>query len=174
MKIRKQDLTNEESIYLTTYQEKASYFRGRLIEVSISVEMKLAEIFTNFFNHDEIKQKFILSSVFTNAGLSFASKAHILTELLAQFFPQLLQLYPTITQEINSLVQLRSVIDHSMTDASNEFIRQRHGDRVQLIYFADGQRRLLTMTDTEFNSHIRMISVVLVSLDHIKSSMHVN
>ena len=61
MKIRKQDLTNEESIYLTTYQEKASYFRGRLIDVSISVEMKLAEIFTNFFNHDEIKRKFMYS-----------------------------------------------------------------------------------------------------------------
>ena len=174
MELRKEHFLTEENIYITSYNEKASYFRGRIIDGTISIEMKLAETLSCFFNSDEIKQKFILSSVFTNAGLSFASKSHILMELLAQFFPQLLQLYPTITQDINSLVRLRSVIDHSMTDASNEFIKYRHNDRVQLIYFADGQRKLLTMTDAEFNGHIRAISVVLVSLDHIKSSMHLN
>jgi hypothetical protein len=174
MELRKEHLLNEETIYVTTYNEKASYFRGRIIDGTISIEMKLSETLSCFFNHDEIKQKFILSSVFTNAGLSFASKSHILMELMAQFFPQLLQLFPTITNEINSLIQLRTVIDHSMTDTSSDFIKHRHDDRVQFIYFGDGQRKLMTLTDAEFNSHIRAISVVIVSLEHIKSSMHVN
>ncbi|HMG92565.1 MAG TPA: hypothetical protein VK589_21050 [Chryseolinea sp.] len=174
MELRKEHLLNEETIYITTYNEKASYFRGRIIDGTISIEMKLAETLSCFFNHDEIKQKFILSSVFTNAGLSFASKSHILMEVLFQFFPQLLQLFPTITEEINSLIRLRTVIDHSMTDTSNDFIRHRHNDRVQLIYFADGQRKQMSMTDAEFNGHIRSISVVLVSLDNIKSSMRLN
>jgi len=174
MELRKEHLLTEETIYITTYNEKASYFRGRIIDGTISIEMKLAETLSCFFNHDEIKQKFILCSVFTNAGLSFASKSHILMEVLSQFFPQLLHLYPTVTEEINSLVRLRTIIDHSMTDTSNDFIRHRHNDRVQLIYFADGQRKVMSMSDDEFNGHIRAISVVLVSLEHIKSSMRLN
>jgi hypothetical protein len=174
MELRKQHLLGEENIYVTTYNEKASYFRGRIIDGTISIEMRLAETLSCFFNHDEIKQKFILTSVFTNAGLSFASKSHILMEILSQFFPELRKLYPTITEDIDSLVRLRTIIDHSMTDTSQDFIKHRHDDRVQLTYFADGQRKLMTITDSDFNGHIRAISVVLVSLEHIKSSMRLN
>lgn len=174
MELRKNHIMSEENIYLATYNEKASHIRGRIIDGTISVEMKLADTLSVFFNHDEIKQKFILSSVFTNAGLSFASKAHILSEVLAQFFPQLLKLYPSISDEINSLVKLRSLIDHSMADTSQDFIRHRHEDRVQLTYFTEGQKKLMTMTDEDFNAHMRTISVVLIALDHIKSGMRVN
>ena len=174
MEIRRQHLLNEETIYITSYSEKAAHIRGRILDGSISVEMKLSEVLSFFFNHDEIKQRFILASVFTNAGLSFASKAHILHELLVEFFPELLKLYPTITKEIEALVALRSFIDHSMTDASQEFIRHRHDDRVQFAYFTEGQRKLMTMTDSEFNGYIRTISVVLLSLNHIKEGMRVN
>lgn len=165
---------NEESIYLAAYSEKASHMRGRIIDGTISIEMKLAETLSLFFNHDEIKQKFILSSVFTNAGLSFASKAHILSEVLAEFFPQLVKLFPRIQEHIAELVQLRSLIDHSMTDVSHDFVKQRHDDRVQLIFFTEGQRKMLTITDSEFSAHMRKISEVLLALDHIKSGMRVN
>src|SRR5688572_30668498 len=134
MELRKEHLLNEENNYIATYSEKASHFRGRIVDGTISIEMKLAEALSCFFNHDEIKQKFILSSVFTNAGLSFASKTHILGEVLTGFFPDLLRLYPNITDEINALVRLRTIIDHSMTDTSHDFIRHRYSDRVQLIY----------------------------------------
>ncbi|HTF17937.1 MAG TPA: hypothetical protein VK658_07685 [Chryseolinea sp.] len=174
MELRKQHLINEENAYITTYNEKASHFRGRIVDGTISIEMKLAEALSCFFNHDEIKQKFILSSVFTNAGLSFASKTHILAEVLIQFFPDLLRLYPNITDEINSLVHLRSIIDHSMADTSHDFIRHRHNDRVQLTYFTEGQRKLMTMTDEEFNAHMRIISNTLVALDNIRQGMRVN
>lgn len=174
MELRRHHLLNEESIYISTYSEKAAHIRGRIIDGTISIEMKLSEVLSVFFNHDEIKQKFILASVFTNAGLSFASKAHILHEILLEFYPNLLSLYPTITKDIDSLVELRSFIDHSMTDASQEFIRYRHDDRVQFAYFTEGQRKLMTMTDSEFNTHMRTVSVALIALDQIREGMRVN
>lgn len=174
MEIRKKDIMNEESTYLTAYCEKASHERGRIIDGTISIEMKLAETLSLFFNHDEIKQKFILSSVFTNAGLSFASKAHILFEVLIEFFPQLVKLFPKFQEQVTALVQLRNLIDHSMTDVSHDFIKQRHDDRIQLIYFTEGQRKLMIITDAEFSDYLRTISTVLMALDNIKAGMRVN
>jgi hypothetical protein len=174
MEIRKQHLVNEERAYLAIYIEKASSRRGSIIDGTISVEMKLAEALSCFFNHDEIKQKFILSSVFTNAGLSFASKTHILQEVLTKFFPDLLLLYPSIITEINALIHLRSIIDHSMTDTSHDFIKNRYNDRVQLIYFMEGERKLMTVSDDDFNARMNTISYVLDGLDHIRLGMRVN
>ena len=174
MKIRKQDLTNEESIYLTTYQEKASYFRGRLIDVSISVEMKLAEIFTNFFNHDEIKRKFMYSSIFTNSELSFSSKSKILSELLSGFYPDLLSLFPDVLEDLNYIVHLRTLVDHSMVDNSHEFLKNRYSDRIQFIYFSGGQPQKLAITDDDFNLSMRRVAKVILALEHLKSNLNVN
>jgi hypothetical protein len=174
MEIRKEHFVNEERAYLANYNEKASGIRGRIIDGTISIEMKLAEALSCFFNHDEIKQKFILSSVFTNSGLSFASKSHILHEVLTKFFPDLLLLYPKIINEINGLIQLRSIIDHSMTDTSYDFIKNRHNDRVQLIYFMEGERKIMTMSDEDFSTRMQAISYVLDGLDHIRLGMRVN
>lgn len=174
MEIRKQHLQNEENVYIAGCSEKASLARGLIVDGTISIEMKLAEALSCFFNHDEIKQKFILSSVFTNSELSFASKAHILAEVLTKFFPDLLMLYPKITEDISALIVLRAIIDHSMTDLSNDFIRHRYHDRIQLIYFAQGERKLLTMTDAEYNEHMRTISNTLIALDNIRQGMRVN
>jgi len=174
MKIRKEDLINEQNIYLATYQEKAAHFRGRLIDVSITVEMKLAEVFTNFFNQDEIKRKFMYSSIFTNSELSFSSKSKILSELLTSFHPDILSLFPDILENLNHIVHLRQLVDHSMVDSSPEFLRHRYNDRIQFTYFSGGQPQKLVVTDEDFNASMRRVAMVTLALDHLKTILNLN
>ena len=174
MKIKMDDLINEENIYLTVYHEKASHFRGRLIDSSITVEMKLAEIFTNFFNQDEIKRRFMYSSIFTNSELSFSSKAKILSELLSQFFPDMLGLFPNVLKDLNHIVHLRTVVDHSMVDSTHEFLKHRYSDRIQFIYFSGGRPNQMVITDEEFNANMRRVSQVTLALEHLKIKLNLN
>ena len=174
MKITKEDLINEESIYLATYHEKASHFRGRLIDASISLEMRLAEIFTNFFNQDEIKRRFMYSSIFTNSELSFSSKTKILSELLSQFHPDVLDLFPDILEDLNYIVHLRTIVDHSMVDGTNEFLKHRYSDRIQFLYFSEGRPQKMLITDEDFNSSMRRIAKLTMAFEHLKIKMNLN
>jgi hypothetical protein len=174
MKIKKEDLINEEMIHLTIYREKASHFRGRLVDASIALEMKLAEVFTNFFNQDEIKRKFMYSSIFTNSELSFSSKSKILSELLSQFYPELLELFPDVLLDLNHIVHLRNTVDHSMVDSTQEFLKHRYSDRIQFIYFSGGQPQQLIMTDDDFNANMRRIAKVTLALEHLKINLNLN
>jgi len=174
MKIEKIDLINEENIYLTTYGEKASFFRGRIVDTSISVEMKLADILTDFFNQDEIKRKFMFSSIFTNSELSFSSKSKIFSELLTNFFPDVLGMFPDVLDDLAAIISIRTRIDHSMLDTNQDFIKHRYNDRIQVVYFKEGQRQLMVITDTEFNDLMRRAAKVIIALDHLKSKLNLN
>lgn len=174
MKIRKEDLINEENIYVTAYQEKASHFRGRLIDASIAVEMKLAEVFTNFFNQDEIKRRFLYSSIFTNSELSFSSKFKILSELLSQFYPDILELFPDVLEDLNHIVYIRTIVDHSMVDSTHEFLKHRYSDRIQFIYFSSGQPHQMIITDDDFNASMRKVAKVTLALEHLKIKLNLN
>lgn len=174
MNLEKIDLLNEESVYVTNYTEKASHFRGRIIDSTISLEMKLAGLLSEFFNRDEIKRKFMLSSIFTNSDLSFSSKAHIFSEILNQFYPELLAMYPGLSEDLTTLINLRNRIDHSMIDTSPEFIKHRYSDRIQLIFFKEGLRSQMVITDEDFNSGMTKGARMLIVLDSIKSRMNLN
>ena len=174
MKIEKIDLINEENIYLTTLNEKASFFRGRIVDSCISVEMRLADILTDFFNQDAIKRQFMYSSIFTNSELSFSSKAKILSELITNFFPDVLGMFPDVVDDLRSTINLRTRIDHSMLDTSEEFTKNRYSDRIQLVYFIDGKRQLMTLTDDEFNVCMRKASKIIIALDHLKEKLNLN
>ena len=174
MKITKGDLINEEYIYLASYTEKASHFRGRLIDASISVDMRLAEIFTNFFNQDEIKRRFMYSSIFTNSELSFSSKTKILSELVTKFYPDVLELFPDILEDLTQVVRLRTIVDHSMVDTTHDFLNHRYSDRIQLIYFSEGQPQKLVITDEDFNAGMRRVAKLTLAFEHLKIKLNLN
>ncbi len=174
MKITKEDLINEENIYLTTYHEKASDFRGRLINASISLEMRLAEIFTNFFNQDEIKRRFMYSSIFTNSDLSFSSKTKILSELIARFYPDVLDLFPDILGDLSQVAHLRAIVDHSMVDSTHDFLKNRYSDRIQFIYFSEGQPQKMIITDEDFNASMGKVGKLTVAFDQLKMKFNFN
>ncbi len=174
MNPEKFDLINEDTVYLTAYNEKASFFRGRIIDSSISVEMKLADVLADFFNQDEIKRKFMFSSVFTNSDLSFLSKFNILSEILNTFFPDVLDLFPQVVQDLKTIIHLRSVIDHSMLDTSQEVVDNKYTDRIHLVYFLEGQRKQMVIVDDDFNSAMTTAANVIVGLDHLKVKLNLN
>jgi hypothetical protein len=174
VKITKGDLINEENIYLASYQEKASHFRGRLIDASISIEMRLAEIFTNFFNQDEVKRRFMYSSIFANSELSFSSKTKILSELIAKFYPDVLDLFPDILEDLTQVVQLRTIVDHSMVDSSQDFLKYRYSDRIQFIYFREGQPQKMIITDEDFNGSMRKVAKLTIAFEQLKMKLNFN
>ena len=174
MKITKGDLINEENIYLAAYQEKASHFRGRLIDASISVDMRLAEIFTNFFNQDEIKRRFMYSSIFTNSELSFSSKTKILSELVTKFYPDVLDLFPDILEDLTQVAHLRAMVDHSMVDSTHDFLKNRYSDRIQFIYLREGQPQKTIITDEDFNASMRKVAKLTIAFEQLKMKLNFN
>ena len=166
MKITKEDLINEENIYLTTYYEKASDFRGRLINASISLETRLAEIFAKF-NQDE-------SSILTNSELSFSSKTEILSELIAKFYPDVLDLFADILQDVTQVIQLRTIVDHSMVDSSQDFLKNRYSDRIQFIYIREGQPQKMIITDEDFNASMRKVAKLNKAFEQLKMNWNFN
>lgn len=170
----KTDLLSEETVYVTAYEEKASHFRGRIIDGTISIEMKLSGVLSEFFNRDEIKRKIMLTSVFTNSDLSFSSKAQIFSEVLSQFYPDLGMLYPNLIDDLYMLINLKGRVDHSMLDSSPEFVKHRYTDRIQLIFFKEGLRSQMVITDEDFNAAMTKAGRLLIALDSIKSKMNLN
>ena len=168
-----EDLINEEKIYLTAYHEKASDFRGRLIDASISLEMSLAEIFANF-NQDEPKRRFMYSSVFTNSELSFSSKTKILSELITEFYPDVLDLFPDILEDVTHVVQLRTIVDHSTVDSSRDFLKNRYSDIIQLIYLGEGQPQKVIMTDEDFNASMGKVAKLTIAFEQLKMKWNFN
>jgi hypothetical protein len=173
MKITREDLINEENIYLTAYQEKASYFRGRLIDASISLETRLAEIFANL-RQDEIKRSFMNSSSAINSELSFSSKTKILSALIAKFYPDVLDLFPDILQDLIHVVKLRTIVDHSMVDSSQDFLKNRYSDRIQFIYLREGLPQKMIVTDEDFNASMRKVAELTMAFEQLKMKFNFN
>ena len=173
MKITKEDLINEKNIYLTAYHDKAFHFRDRLIDASIYLEMRLAEIFTTF-NRDDVKGRLMNSSIFPNSELSFLAKTKILSELIAKFYPDVLDLFPDILEDVTQVVQLTTILDHSTVDSSQDFLKNRYSDRIQFIYLREGQPQKMIITDEDFNAGMRRVAKLTVAFEHIKIKLNLN
>ena len=173
MKITKEDLINEENNYVTAYHEKASHFRGRLIAAYISLETRLTEIFTKF-SQDENKRRFMYSSIVTNSEPSFSSKTKTLSELIAKFYPDVLDLFPDILEDVTHVVQLRTIVDRSSVDSSHDFLKNRYSDRIQFIYFGEGQPQKMIITDEDFNAGMTRVAKLTKALDQLNMKWNLN
>jgi len=173
MKITKEDLINEKNIYLTAYHEKAFRFRSSLIDASISLEVRLAEIFKTF-NRDDIQGMLMNSSIFLNSELSFLSKTKILSELIAKFYPDMLDLFPDFLEDVTQVVQLTTILDHSMVDSSQDFLKNRYSDRIQFIYLTEGLPQKMIITDKDFNASMRKVAKLNMAFEQMKRRFNFN
>ncbi len=113
----------EQFIYLTTvnflFSQSAKY-RGKVIDITIILEMLLAQILSKYFTNDEEKEITINSFVFDRMQLS--SKFNLLKKILKIKHIKVWKKYQKDLKEIGELIEFRNNLAHSVLDSSEVYI----------------------------------------------------
>ena len=113
----------EQLMYLATvnflFSQSAKY-RGKVIDITIILEMLLAQILSKYFTNDEEMEKSLNSFVFDRMQLS--SKFNLLKKILKIKHIKVWNKYQKDLKEIGELIEFRNNLAHSILDSSNEYI----------------------------------------------------
>jgi len=102
------------------FSESAKY-RGRVIDITIFVEMSLATVLSKYFSEKNQKKEAQLNAyVFDRMPLS--QKLMLLKNVLKDSYPELASKYSTDLAEIGRLVEFRNNIAHSMLNSNAEYL----------------------------------------------------
>lgn len=111
----------EVCIYISSviFGQQSSFWRAKIIESSIAIEMNLAQLLTAYFV-DEKSAKFPIlnSSIFDRMSLS--SKIKHITEILSRHHPLLFKKYSDNISNISKLIKLRNELAHSLLTVTEE------------------------------------------------------
>jgi hypothetical protein len=142
----------DQLMYLSTINfllTLSAKYRGKVIDITIFLEMVLAQILSKYFTQDEEKESVLNSFVFDRMQLS--SKFNLLKKILKTNHIKIWEKYDTDIKEIGELIDFRNNLAHSMLDTTPDYInkvigetkdivseyKKRELDEIQIIYYTD-------------------------------------
>lgn len=119
------------------FSESAKY-RGRVIDITIFLEMTLSTVLSKFFSESNQKKESLLNAyVFDRMPLS--QKLNLLKNILKDSHTELSNKYSKDMAEIGRLIEFRNNIAHSMLNSSPDYIG-KISERLKKIRIASSQQ----------------------------------
>lgn len=159
------EITDTNKIdYLNSLNEKASEFRGKIINHAIYIEMILSDTLAYYFCNDEEKKNLCFSIVFNNIELTFSAKIKILDTIFKINEPELKAKFPKLIDKLTNIRNCRNRIAHSLLDTTPEFIEKKYEDRIQLHFYGEGKKKQMVITNAEFKERMEKSSLTIKEL----------
>jgi hypothetical protein len=136
--------------------------RGKFLDQTIWIEVLISDILSRFFSHEEPRQILFFSLVAPK--LEFRAKINILSTLLELHYPELLEGYPKLIDDINNIRKFRNKIAHAHLDTTDEFLKKEYTDRIRLIFFKKGKTVTMNLTKEDMGKRLSDCSKVVLAL----------
>jgi len=121
--VRLNNNEKEQFMYLATMNflfSQSAKFRGKVIDITVFMEMVIAQILSKYFTANERKESLLNSFVFDRMQLSV--KFNLIKKIVKVSHPKLWKKYQRDLKEIESLIEFRNNLAHSMLDSSEDYI----------------------------------------------------
>jgi len=146
--------------------EQAKDVRGRFLEQAIFIENLIGDIISWHFCPEEDRRHLLFSLIINDVNFTFSSKIKVLKQLLKLRYPELGEKYPKMIKELKKVMEFRNKAAHRMLDSSEQFLAKKLTDRIQLVYFKDGQEKREVVTVKDMQERLKACSrLVLVIVD---------
>lgn len=86
-------------------------------------------------------------------------------------YADLLSIHTKLIDELQKIRNFRNRLAHSMLDTSKEFLTNGHTDRIQLIFYKDGQTKKQIITVKESIDRLKGSEQVLFELLDVQSEI---
>jgi hypothetical protein len=149
------NITNDRKEKVAKVIEYDMIIRGAYLAHVIPIEELVKDIISYHFCSDEEKRKQFISLILNGRDYTFASGIEILEKILDIHYHDLTQRYPKIIGDLNTILQFRNSLTHSMLDTSDGFLAKNYTDRIRLISYDDrGQTNYRDITRSEIDERL--------------------
>jgi len=162
---------NELDKQLEQLFQLAQHIRAPFLEQAIFIEKLIEDIIAKHFCPEEERRTLFFSLVINGTELTFSSKIDILDRLLQLCYPIVVKSYPQLINEIQKIRRFRNRVAHALLDTSETFLSHNYNDRIQLIYYEDGQTKQQVVMTTEIEERLRECTKVVKVLVEIQEKI---
>lgn len=156
----------EQFNYLLTMNflfSQSAKFRGKVIDITIFLEMTLGQILADYFAKDSIKSTTLNAYVFDRMQLSL--KFNLFKKILKNKHLKIWNKFQKELKEISELIDFRNNLAHSMLDSSEEYINsilkkakelkfeQANLNEIQINYFTDNDFKEEKIKQTQIDDY---------------------
>ena len=151
--------------------EQAKNVRGLFLEQAIFIENLIGDIIAGHFCPEENRRRLLFSLIINDRNFTFSSKIKILKQLLKLRYPELGEKYPEVIKELKKVMEFRNKVAHRMLDSSEQFLAKKLTDRIQLVYFKDGQEKREVVTVKDMQKRLRACSRLVLTIIGIQEEV---
>ncbi len=153
-------MTYEEKIQSATrLHEYVRNWRGQLINSVSVMDLRLALVISKFFAKEE---RFLLffSEMATSQSMTFSKKREML-RIIFQHDPLLeTDKDRNLLKELEAIGTFRNILAHSVLDVSDAALAKNPKDGVGFISYKGGQKKIISVTEADFNDWSGRIGTV--------------
>jgi len=164
------ELTEQIEHHYKHAKQLDNEIRGSYLHRAIVIDYLISDIVSNHFCSDREKTKFLFSVI--SKEVNFSRKIRIFKQILEACYPDLSKKYKNLSKELNSVGEFRNKIAHAMLDSSQEFLEEKHEDRIQLIFYSKGKEEKLTITLSEKERRIEKADEIIYNLTKIQTEVY--
>jgi hypothetical protein len=144
--------------------------RGWSLISANGVEQMLAKIMSgHFFPDDPERQLFLVSLVVSDA--TFRQKFQMVKNLLRLEYPSLLKKYSPYLKQVDAMVDQRNDMAHALFGPSDDYVKEKRADRIQLRFIRNGKLRTSEVTIDSFNKWLIDAQNLVKALNELETSV---
>ncbi|HVZ87365.1 MAG TPA: hypothetical protein VHG72_10380 [Polyangia bacterium] len=140
---------------LNVLYELTKSIRGALIDQAIWADVLVTDILAEFFVPDQKRRMLLLSDVLTGRDATFSGRCAVLEKVVASFYPAFHKQHAKLFDELSKIRRTRNRLAHAHLDTNDEFLSKDHTDRIQLVFYEDGERKQQVITVEEFQQRLK-------------------
>src|SRR6185437_14279958 len=96
-----------------------------------------------------------LSDVLTGRDATFSGRCAVLEKVVASFYPAFHKEQEKLFDGLSKMRRTRNRLAHAHLDTNDEFLSKDHTDRIQLVFYEDGERKQQMITVEEFQQRLK-------------------
>jgi len=169
--VKKLDENSALDRQLTRLWKQARDVRGLFLEQAIFIENLIGDIISWHFCPDEDRRNLFFSLIINNPDFTFSSKIKVLRQLLKLRYPELDKKCPEVIKELEKVIKFRNKVAHRMLDSSEQFLAKKLTDRIQLVYFKDGQEKHEVVTVKDMQERLKACSRLVLTIVDIQKEV---
>ena len=140
--------------------------RGAFMDRAIWIDTILTDALAAYFCLDEERRRLLQSDVLTGLDTTFSGRIRILKTLLTLRLKEWAADHEDLVPKLDKIRKFRNRLAHSLIDSSEKFLSQGHKDRVQFVFYEEGQQKYQLVTVDEMKKRLAECSeVVMVLVD---------
>jgi hypothetical protein len=158
------DANSPEATYLNKLHASAFNLRGGFIDQAIWIDLVVTDILARYFVPDVAKRALLASEVITGPDSSFSGRINVLRKVVSRSYPAFATQYPALFDRLDKIRRFRNRLAHAHLDTGDDFLAKEHMDRVQLVFYEDGETKTQVVTFEEFRARLAECSEIVKQL----------